>query len=102
MTNENDPLVYLSKNNPFDDIEHQDYIMLLIDMARFKGEDSLEALAGFHIWAQTNICEDRRKHAIKSTFAHDLNERKNKTTLPRSSEYRFVWCDLFGNVKSTE
>jgi hypothetical protein len=48
------------------------------------GEAYIIAMAGFINYAQTEKLDD---FAIQSTLVHDLNGRKDKLMLPRTSDY---------------
>lgn len=79
-------LSFLCKRNAFD-IDHPQYVHILMEFLDVKGENALQALAGFYCYAIDNLKGEKCTAAIKETFAHDLNGRNDKYELPRSDEY---------------
>lgn len=82
---------FLCKRNPFDDMPQYDYIFLLMDFQDNKGDEALQALAGFYCYAIDNIGGMKGSEAIETTFAHDLGGAKDKFLMPKSSDYKQFW-----------
>jgi hypothetical protein len=72
------------KTGWLDQLQRIDIIFILDEMAEGHGDNSILAMAGFIQWA---LNEDLDTRAIHSTLAHDLNGRKDKYMLPRTSDY---------------
>jgi hypothetical protein len=88
-----DAFQFLADRNPFT-IDRATWIYKLMTMEDHKGPESLEGLAGFYLFAIRMERESQgfnAQHAIRATFAHDLNDAKHTTALPRSSSYREIW-----------
>lgn len=87
-------LKFLTARNVLSDHwdQHQ-YTFALMDFLAIHGDDSLQALAGFYVWCINNLAHDQEKqrHAIRSTFAHDLGGRRETCISPRSSDYLQYW-----------
>ena len=88
----------ISKNVFSNEISQMDWVIILLDFRKKKGEDAIKALAGFYLWAIANTGTDTRirseadqNRALKSTFAHDLNGRDDEYMLPRSDSYIKYW-----------
>ncbi len=58
-----------------------------------KGDDAVEALAGFYLYAIRNKKGEECSDAIRTTFAHDLNGANQPTCEPRSTDYRSLWLE---------
>ncbi len=68
------------------------YVMHLIAFIDNKGEEALQALAGFYIYCIDHITDEtKQSSALITTFAHDLLGSNIPTMLPRSSEYKEFW-----------
>ena len=59
-------------------------ILALDEYEATHGEAYIIAMAGFINYAQTEQLDD---FAVQSTLVHDLNGRKDKLMLPRTSDY---------------
>jgi hypothetical protein len=84
-------LTFLCKRRPADGPyseermpQHQ-YVTVLFEFLDKKGEEALQALAGFYCWMIDNKKGEERTRSITTTFCHDLSERDDKFCLPRSS-----------------
>lgn len=86
-------LNFLSRRNPFDDVPQTNYAFLLMDFQNNKGDEAIEGLAGFYIYAIDNIGGMKGSQAIETTFAHDLGGAKDKWCEPKSSSYRQIWLE---------
>lgn len=86
-------LSFLSARNPFDEVPHSTYVFCIMDLQDNKGNEAVEALAGFYLYAIRNIGGEKGSHAIATTFAHDLSGSNDKWCQPRSFPYRHVWID---------
>jgi hypothetical protein len=85
-------LFFLAGRNPFrDKMEQSQYAMMLMEYIDHKGEDALQALAGFYIWCIANKKGKEFEYAVRGTFAHDLGEMSETTMLPRSTDYKQFW-----------
>lgn len=83
---------FLCKRMPSDwDCPHWKYVSMLMEFQDKKGDEAIEGLAGFYLFAIRNIKGDDGSKAIHTTFAHDLNERNDAHSLPRSDSYAEVW-----------
>lgn len=80
---------FLCQRNPID-LDHSRYVSLLMDFQDAKGDEAIEGLAGFYLYAIRNMGE-KSSRAIESTFNHDLSERNDKFCLPRSNGYVQIW-----------
>jgi hypothetical protein len=78
---------FLCKRNPLD-VNQITYVLLLMEFQDYKGDEAIEALAGFYLYAIENKLP---RHEIAGTFAHDLSGRKDEWCEPRSSDYRQFW-----------
>jgi hypothetical protein len=64
------------------------WVDILMDFLDKKGEEALQALAGFYCYMidnQSERGEDKTSRDIAVTFSHDLGERNDTWSLPRSS-----------------
>lgn len=86
-------ITFLSKRNPFDDVSPTEYSFLLMEFQENKGDEAIEGLAGFYIYAINHFRGEKQHTAIKTTFAHDLNGRNEKSCEPKTSSYRQVWLN---------
>jgi hypothetical protein len=77
---------FLCKRNPFD-IEQVNYVCLLMNYQKAMGDQAIVDLAGFYMFALEHYEGDSVDHQIKSTFAHDFNDYKDKFMSPRSEGY---------------
>jgi hypothetical protein len=95
-------LHFLTGFNPLEklDVPKQEYTKMLIEFMELKGEEALQALAGFYLYALDNI-KDYNK-AIVSTFAHDLGGRNDEWMLPRSDNYLKYWEEELSLGKATK
>lgn len=91
---------FLCQRMPSDyELTQSEYVNMLMDLLYCKGGEAIEALAGFYLFAIRNISQaegangepSKCTKSIYQTFTHDLNGRKNKFELPRSSDYLDVW-----------
>jgi len=65
---------------------------ILDDFILAKGEEALQALAGFYIYAIDHIKEENKvTNAIAETFSHDLGGMNDEWCLPRSNSYLEFW-----------
>lgn len=88
---------FLSKRNPFD-IHQSEWVFMLMDMQDIFGDKVTDDMAGFYLF-----CLEKEKmsrafgegfsvdRAVRSTFAHDYNSRKQAGMLPRVSGYSEYW-----------
>lgn len=83
---------FLCKRNPLD-IEHSNYVFLLMDFMIKKGEDAIEGLAGAYLFAIRKYKGNKQNDVILEVFNHDLGERNIPTSLPRSDGYKEIWRD---------
>lgn len=86
---------FLCKRNPFDEIEHTHWVFMLLEFQEKKGDEALEALAGAYIWAIDNKKGDEQHACIMEVFVHDIGERHDEFSLPRSSSYKPIWDKEF-------
>ncbi|HEY3525883.1 MAG TPA: hypothetical protein VGK47_06785 [Nitrososphaeraceae archaeon] len=87
-------LRFLCQRMPSDlDLHHSDYVQMLMELQE-KGEEYIEGLAGFYLYAIRNMGE-RQSKAILSTFSHDLGGRKDKWCEPRSASYAEIWREEY-------
>jgi isocitrate dehydrogenase len=85
-------LNFLSARNPLTEYWSQvTYVTRLMTYINNKGENALQALAGFYVWCLDNLEGEKISDAIASTFAHDLGQQEEKLMLPRSSSYLKFW-----------
>jgi glutamate synthase domain-containing protein 2 len=88
-------LAFLCKRKPsegrFDEMPQSTYALMVMEFLEKKGENALQALAGFYCWMIDNKKGDECTNGIVETFSHDLGERNDKWSLPRSSEYLEFW-----------
>lgn len=93
---------FLSERNVLADmgVSQSTYVLMLMDYIANKGEDALQALAGFYVWSidHHEDDEDKRSRLIRSTFAHDLGEQKDKWMSPRSASYLKFWQQEMVNL----
>jgi len=88
---------FLCKRRPADGpysherMEQYQYVMVLMEFQDKKGDDALKALAGFYCWMIDNKKGDDVTRGIIETFNHDLSERNDQWSLPRSSSYGEYW-----------
>lgn len=67
---------------------HVEYYDKLQSYILNKGEEALQALAGFYLYAIDKIEDaEKRSRMLTSTFAHDLGQQTDEWMLPRSSGY---------------
>lgn len=86
---------FLSRRNPFDHIDQIAYAYMLMEFQDKKGDEAIEALAGAYIWAIDHYTGGKQSEMILEVFGHDLGERNNEWTLPRSSSYKQFWDKEF-------
>ncbi len=88
-------LSFLCKRKPsagrFDEMSQTEYALMVMDFLEAKGEEALQALAGFYCYMIDNKKGDECTNGIVETFNHDLGERNDKWSLPRSSTYLKFW-----------
>lgn len=81
------------------------WVDILMDFQEKKGDEAIEALAGAYIYAVDNLMGEKQSNAIDEFFNHDLGERNDEFSLPRSSSYREFWlkqCEAWGmDIKQT-
>lgn len=83
---------FLSRRLPSDlGISQSNYTYLLMDFQDKKGDEALEALAGAYVYIIDNMAGEKQSSAILEIFRHDLGERNDEFSLPRSSSYRQFW-----------
>ncbi len=95
-------LNFLCRRNPFDDTPHNDFVFSLMNYQDKKGDEAVEALAGFYLYAIRNIGGQKGSEAIATTFAHDINGANDYLLEPKSISYRDIWtkeCDQYGWIK---
>lgn len=72
------------------------FLGMLDEFSDTHGEEAIQALAGFIVWAFDNIQDsEKRMKDIKSTIVHDLNGRNEKVMLPRTADYLQAWINEF-------
>lgn len=74
------------------DLTQLHWVSLLMDFGDKHGEEGLQGLAGFYLWAFDNIPfegddDTKRIRAIRSTMAHDINGMNERGMQPRSASY---------------
>ena len=93
-------LAFLSKRNVLSDYWGQNqYVASLNQFAILKGQEALQALAGFYLYCVDTFSDDEKKQSqmISSTFAHDLGQMNDEWMLPRSSNYLKYWKKEFAD-----
>jgi len=96
MTNNSTELAlnFLCKRMPYEmDMPHEQYVYLLMDFQDKKGDNAIEGLAGFYLFAIRNIGGEKGNNAIHETFVHDLGGRNETSCLPKSDGYIQIWRD---------
>ena len=93
---------FLAERMPSEwDIEHSQYIHILMQFQDTHGDAAVEGLAGFYLHAIRKFKGDESSsNAIASTFAHDLNGRMDQHMLPRSNSYIDVWKEEFNKYNN--
>lgn len=94
---------FLAARNPFDSVDNMKYLTMLMDLQDAKGDEAIEGLAGFYIYA-IDRKGAKSTDAIHEVFAHDLGERNDAFSLPRSSDYVQFWQkenERYDHQKST-
>lgn len=89
-------LSFLAKRNVLSDYLHQNqYVFALREFRKKKGDEALQALAGFYLWVINHYRdnETEQTQALVSTFSHDLRGRNNEHMLPRSDNYLKFWTE---------
>ena len=79
-----------------EDISPDDAVFLLWDIEETHGRDAIIAMYGFLRYMAHKIREmdeEKRERQITTTLIHDINERKNKLALLRTSEY-YEFCNI--------
>jgi hypothetical protein len=67
------------------------YVLVLMEFLDNKGEKALQGLAGFYCWMLNHKKAAEFDAGIIETFNHDLGERHDEWSLPRSSSYDKIW-----------
>lgn len=76
------------------DIHQSDYVAMLMEFQAKKGDEYIEGLAGFYLYAIRKLGK-KQSDAIYETFAHDLNGRNDKWCEPRCANYVNVWREEY-------
>lgn len=61
------------------------------------GDEAMEGLAGFYLYAIRKIKGEKGTQAIKETFAHDLQASNDPQRQPKSISYASMWRNEAGN-----
>lgn len=89
---------FLCKRKPYEwDMPQSDYVFLLMDFEDKKGSEAIEGLAGFYLFAIRKYTGEKQSLAILETFNHDIGERNDPVSLPRSTDFRNTWIEEFTN-----
>lgn len=99
LTSPEAALHFLAARNPFDNVHQSQYAAMLMNLQDKKGDEAIEALAGFYVYAIDKIGGSEGSHAIETTFAHDLAEANDEFSLPRSSSYTKFWQEEYSRRK---
>lgn len=87
-------LDFLADRNPLDDYfeTRADWVITLMRYNIKKGNEAIQALAGFYCWMLDNKpMGEKRTHDIRATFSHDIGGMEDKWCQPRSMPYLEIW-----------
>lgn len=81
------------------DYRRGDYLGILMEYFDIFGDDGIQALAGFYLYAIRNLDHEGEPsectRAIMQTWGHDLKDRHERCMSPRSSDYLSVWQEEY-------
>lgn len=87
-------LDFLAERNVLNEYLNQvEYVSYLMEFMDTHGEEAIQKLAGFYIYAIEHLDQVKQDRAIVGTFAHDLGGRNDKFMLPRSDNYLKYWLE---------